>query len=133
MVRRAERITDEFLSSLSLPQSYVFKGTHGSGMVMLVEKATVVTCVKHPCAPSEGGVAASLLASCRLWLAYNFSAVRDEPSYSTIPPGCMFEEAMQTTNPKTQTTSVPGQISVMVFHHTAVLLFVDGRTIGKRR
>ena len=137
----------------SLPRRFFFKGTHGSGMVLLVDvpknaslgAASTVRCVKIPCGlgdchggtprdtqagrgcsfPSLERLALQLEASCRMWLVRDHGKIMGEPSYSAIEPGCMFEAAM-VPDP------VLSALGVMYFHGRPLLIMVDGKTVTEK-
>lgn len=130
----------------------MFKGTHGSGMVMEV-KGVVATCIKAPCSDGQGPENADpdsqyysewrasrsaetrreiaidhlpfLRWNCHRWLKFNFSAVYGEMSYNEIPPGCIFEELITSDPPTAEGTPDDLKIYTARGRPMMIMLFTD--------
>jgi len=96
LVRRAADLDGKLLASL--PAHFIMKGTHGAGMTVQV-KDGAATCAKDNsryCPVGVSGVAglSFLRDTCTHWLGVDFGRIHGERSYSSIRPGCIFEELL---------------------------------------
>ena len=95
-VSNSEDITEELLSSL--PNKYVMKGTHGSGMTVIVNGGALKC---HGMCSIRFGTNETrvefLRKNCGKWLSYDYGR-GGELYYSKIPFNCIFEEFIPQNN-----------------------------------
>lgn len=95
-VSNSEDITEELLSSL--PNKYVMKGTHGSGMTVIVNGGALKC---HGMCSIRSGTNETrvefLRKNCGKWLSYDYGR-GGELYYSKIPFNCIFEEFIPQNN-----------------------------------
>lgn len=97
-VRNPDEITGDVIERM--PFVYIFKATHGTGGVVIVNKNSIY-CLKEPCVNnSEKSVAIPrdslvehLRKTCALWLQHEVR-YKIQRSYFHIEKGCMFEERL---------------------------------------
>lgn len=107
IVQHPDNITMELLDTL--PESYVFKATHSSGMIMGV-MGRKGSCLKGPCAKKvDGGSLRDWLkTSCGMWVKRDYSKTHGELEYTNVPRRCMFEELLDMKN-------IAGELKIFVF------------------
>lgn len=135
----SEEITEDVVKNL--PPSFVGKGTHGSGMVIIAQNHTEVSCIKPPCAtsgskcrnpPCQSSFATTYVGQsssdltqylqyhCKIWLGYDYATKFKENSYSKIVRGCIFEEFIRSPLDDRKRPREPDDFKVFIVNGKAM-------------